>query len=89
MLYLGEGIGCRIIVFGIELSEIVDMEKEKARLEAELAKNAQEIDRIEKKLSNAGFVAKAPAAVVDGERAKLEKYKATREGLIAALSKIK
>ncbi len=73
----------------IPLSEIVDMEKEKARLEAELAKNKQEIERIEKKLANEGFVAKAPAAVVDGERAKLEKYRATEEGLIAALAKIK
>ncbi len=72
----------------IPLSEIVDMEKEKARLEAELKKNDGEIERIEKKLSNEGFVAKAPAAVVEGERAKLEKYKATREGILAALSKI-
>ncbi len=72
----------------IPLSEIVDMEKEKARLEAELKKNDGEIERIEKKLSNEGFVAKAPAAVVDGERAKLEKYKATREGILAALAKM-
>jgi len=72
----------------IPLSEIVDMEKEKARLEAELKKNDGEIERIEKKLANEGFVAKAPAAVVEGERAKLEKYRATREGILAALSKI-
>ena len=72
----------------IPLSEIVDMEKEKARLEAELKKNDGEIERIEKKLSNEGFVAKAPAAVVEGERAKLEKYKATREGILAALAKM-
>ncbi len=73
----------------IPLSEIVDMEKEKARLEAELKKNDGEIERIEKKLSNEGFVAKAPAAVVEGERAKLEKYRATREGILSALAKMK
>ena len=72
----------------IPLSEIVDMEKEKARLEAELKKNDGEIERIEKKLANEGFVAKAPAAVVEGERQKLEKYRATKEGILAALAKI-
>ena len=73
----------------IPLSEIVDMEKEKARLEGELKKNDAEIERIEKKLANEGFVVKAPAAVVEGERAKLEKYRATREGILAALAKIR
>ena len=73
----------------IPLSEIVDMEKEKARLEAELKKNDGEIERIEKKLANEGFVAKAPAAVVEGERQKLEKYRATRDGILEALAKIK
>jgi valyl-tRNA synthetase len=34
-----------------------------------------EIARAEKKLANEQFVAKAPAAVVDGERAKLERYR--------------
>ena len=48
-----------------------------------------EIDRIEKKLSNEGFVAKAPAAVVDGEKAKLAKYRENLEGVLSALSKLK
>ena len=48
-----------------------------------------EIERIEKKLSNEGFVAKAPAAVVDGEKAKLIKYRENLEGVVAALSKLK
>ena len=59
-----------------------------ARLNAELLKNDSEIERIEKKLSNEGFVAKAPAAVIDGEKAKLEKYKATKEALLEALAKL-
>ena len=47
-----------------------------------------EIERIEKKLSNEGFVAKAPAAVVDGEKAKLAKYRENLDGVIAALAKL-
>ena len=51
-------------------------------------KNEEEISRLEKKLSNQGFVAKAPAAVVEGERAKLAKYLATRASLTEALAKL-
>ena len=73
----------------LPLSDIIDTEKERARLEAEEKKLLGEIDRIEKKLSNEGFVAKAPAAVVDGEKAKLEKYRENLDGVRAALSKLK
>ena len=47
-----------------------------------------EIERLEKKLNNEGFTSRAPAAVVDAERAKLEKYKEKREGVIAAIAKL-
>ena len=73
----------------LPLSDIIDTEKERARLEAEEKKLLGEIDRIEKKLSNEGFVAKAPAAVVDGEKAKLEKYRENLDGVRTALAKLK
>ncbi len=73
----------------IPLAEVVDLEKEKARLLSEMKKNEAEIERLEKKLSNEGFVAKAPAQVIAGERAKLEKYLQTRAALTLALEKIK
>ena len=73
----------------LPLSDIVDTEKEIARLEAEQKKLTGEIERLEKKLSNEGFVAKAPAAVVDGERAKLAKYKENLEGVLSALAKMR
>ena len=72
----------------IPLAEVIDFEKEKARLTAEMKKNDGEIERIEKKLANEGFVAKAPAAVIDGERAKLKKYLEVRESLTVALAKL-
>ena len=58
----------------IPLAEIVDFEKEIARLEAEKKKLLSEIERIDKKLGNEGFVAKAPAAVIDAEKAKRVGY---------------
>ncbi|MBQ8331535.1 MAG: valine--tRNA ligase [Clostridia bacterium] len=73
----------------LPLSDIVDTEKEIARLEAEQKKLTGEIERLEKKLSNEGFVAKAPATVVEGERAKLAKYKENLAGVVAALAKMK
>ncbi len=73
----------------IPLAEVIDFEKERERLNAESKKNDEEILRLEKKLSNEGFVAKAPAAVVEAERAKLNKYLETRESLKAALAKLK
>ena len=72
----------------IPLAEVIDFEKEKARLSAEMKKNDGEIERLEKKLSNEGFIAKAPKAVVDIERQKLEKYLETRAQLTAALAKL-
>ena len=72
----------------IPMSDIVDFEKERARLTAELTKTDSEIERLTKKLSNEGFLAKAPAAVVEGEKNKLQKYRDTREALNEALKKL-
>ncbi len=73
----------------LPLSELIDTAKERARLESEQKRITGEISRLESKLANAGFVSKAPAAVVDGERAKLEKYRETLAGIVAALAKLK
>ena len=72
----------------LPLSDIIDLEKEKARLSAEQKKLEGEIARLSAKLSNEGFVAKAPVAVVEGERAKLEKYRENLAGVISALKKL-
>ncbi len=59
----------------IPMDELVDKEKERARLEKEKAACEKDFAMISGKLSNQGFLAKAPQAVVDGEKAKLEKIK--------------
>ena len=58
----------------IPMAEMVDLDKERERLNKEKETALAEIDRVNKKLSNASFVDKAPAAVVEGEKAKLAKY---------------
>ena len=73
----------------LPLSELIDTAKERARLEGEQKRVTSEIARLSGKLANAGFVSKAPAAVVEGERAKLEKYRETLSGIEAALAKLK
>ena len=73
----------------LPLADVIDFEKEIARLEGDKKKVLGEIERLEKKLSNAGFVAKAPAAVVDGEKAKLAKYMETLAGVEKALADLK
>lgn len=55
----------------LPLAGLIDMDKEKARLEKEMAKTEKEIARLSGKLSNEGFLAKAPAEVVEGEKVKL------------------
>lgn len=55
----------------IPMAGLIDVAAEMARIDKLLEKLAQEIARIEGKLSNEGFVAKAPAAVIDKERAKM------------------
>ncbi len=50
------------------LAELVDLEKEKARMEKELKKNSDELQKLNTKLANPGFVNKAPAHVVKAEQ---------------------
>jgi len=56
------------------LGDLIDIEKELARLDAEAARLENEIRRAEGKLNNPGFIAKAPEKVVQDERDKLATY---------------
>ncbi len=52
----------------IPMGELIDFEAERARLNKEKDKALKELDFIDKKLNNPGFVSKAPEAVVQGQR---------------------
>ena len=58
----------------LELAGLIDKEKETARIEKERAGLEKEIAKTSGKLKNEGFLAKAPAAVVEKEKAKLAEY---------------
>ena len=73
----------------IPLGELVDVNKEIERLTTELNTVEKEIQRASGKLANAGFLDKAPKALVDQERNKLDKYVEIREKLVIQIKDLK
>jgi len=72
----------------LPMSGIIDVDAEKARLDKEIKKLDPEIIKYEKKLSNQGFLAKAPAEVVAEQTERLEGLKADRAKLGEALARL-
>ena len=64
---------CTVGHLFVPLGELVDIEKEKERLQKELDRVISEIARSDGMLMNNNFIAKAPKKLVDAERAKKEK----------------
>ncbi|MBQ7519217.1 MAG: valine--tRNA ligase, partial [Clostridia bacterium] len=73
----------------IPLGDLVDFEKEIARLTKEKDNLGKEIARAEGKLNNPGFVSKAPAALVQQEREKLEANRKMLASLEARIEDLK
>ena len=71
------------------MGELVDIEKELARLGKELEATKAEISRGEGKLNNPGFVAKAPAQLVEAEKQKIEKNQALMQTIIQRIDELK
>lgn len=74
------------VVNGVEvyllLKDLIDVDKERARIDKEQVTIQKEIARLEGKLNNEGFLAKAPEAVVAKEKEKLNDYKEKEQALI-------
>lgn len=70
------------------MGELIDFDRERERIKAEIAKTDEEIARAEGKLANAGFVAKAPAALIEKEHEKLARYREQRKGLEESLKNL-
>ena len=101
---LGYGLSCEIVTkepaekctklicggvkIYLPMGQLVDSEKERDRLEKEIERLTFEVTRSEKMLSNAGFVAKAPACLVENEKTKFEKNKAQLEKMKGELAKL-
>ena len=73
----------------LPLEGLIDFEKEIARLEKELEKWNQEVALVQKKLSNKGFVEKAPEKVVEAERKKEVEYIEKRKMVEQRLKELK
>ncbi|MGM9988626.1 MAG: valine--tRNA ligase [Bacillaceae bacterium] len=73
----------------LPLAGLINVDEEIARLNKELDKLNGEVTRVQKKLSNQGFVAKAPAAVIEEERRKETDYIAKRDAVMARIEELK
>ncbi|WP_211326570.1 valine--tRNA ligase [Paenibacillus flagellatus] len=73
----------------LPLAGLIDISQEVARLEKEVQSLNAEVERVEKKLANEGFVAKAPAKVIEEEKAKMRDYAEKREKVLARLAELK
>jgi valyl-tRNA synthetase len=74
---------------GLQLSGLVDLAAERARLGKEMAKADADIARVDAKLGNANFVARAPEEVVEEEKEKREETQARKAKIAEALERLK
>ena len=74
--------GCDIF---IPLEGLIDLNVERARIEKEIARLTGSLEGVRKKLSNEGFVAKAPADVIERERTKMSDWEKSLEKLQSIL----
>ncbi|NBI05421.1 valine--tRNA ligase [Senegalia massiliensis] len=72
----------------LPLEELVDFDKEIERLEKEKSRLENEIKRVNGKLSNKGFVEKAPESIVNQEREKKQKYEGMLDKVVERLNNI-
>ncbi|MHA2858463.1 valine--tRNA ligase [Paenibacillus lautus] len=81
------------VVTGVEmylpLAGLIDIAQEITRLEKEIQHLNSEVERVEKKLNNPGFVSKAPEKVIEEERAKLADYSDKRSKVIARIEELR
>ncbi len=76
------------LTVALPLGDVIDVAEESARLQREIVKAQDEIERLEAKLSNENFVAKAPSDIVEAQREKKSEAQATKAKLQQALEKI-
>jgi valyl-tRNA synthetase len=76
-------------IAALPLAGVIDLAAERARLEKELAKAEADIARVDAKLGNANFVARAPEDVVEEEKEKREEAQARKAKIAEALERLK
>ncbi|HEY4921010.1 MAG TPA: class I tRNA ligase family protein, partial [Xanthobacteraceae bacterium] len=76
-------------VVALPLAGVIDFAAERARLEKEIAKAEADIKRVDAKLGNADFIARAPDEVVEGEREKREEAEMRKQKIVEALERLR
>ncbi|HET9943839.1 MAG TPA: valine--tRNA ligase, partial [Terriglobia bacterium] len=89
---LGNKLAAQAVAAGctleIPLEGLIDRDSEKSRLSRELEKVRRELDGLDRKLSNASFVERAPADVVEENRRRLKDYQDQAAKLTSALERL-
>ncbi len=81
-IVLGEATGY------LHVADVIDIGQEKARLAKEIARLVGEIEKVDRKLGNADFIAKAKPEVVEEQRDRREEWTAARAKLSEALERL-
>jgi valyl-tRNA synthetase len=76
-------------VAALPLKGVIDLGAEQARLTKELTKADADIKRVDAKLGNEAFMARAPEEIVEEEREKREEAEARRTKILEALDRLK
>ena len=88
----GTGGAVQLVVEGatvmLPLAGHIDVDRERARLRKEMDRMAGEAGKIERKLANADFIAKAPPEIVEDQRERLAEATAARAKLASALDRL-
>jgi len=74
--------------YALPVGDVIDLKAESARLQKEIKKLTDEIAKIDAKLGNANFVARAPEEVVEEQRERRQQAEQTRARLAAALKRL-
>jgi valyl-tRNA synthetase len=81
-IVMGEAIFC------LPLAGVIDLDAERERLDREVDKLGGEIEKIDKKLANAQFIEKAPAEIVEEQRARRAEYQDQKGRTEVALARL-
>ena len=85
VVFPGGGVG----IIYVDLAGLIDVEKEKTRIEKRLKELAAQIEQTEKKLSNPHFVAKVPPDVLKKTKARHQECRAEHEKLTGELRRLR
>jgi len=80
---------CGPVTIGLPIAELIDLDKERDRLQKEIKRLQGDIAKIDEKLGNAEFVSNAPPDIIEEQKSRKSDWSATLEKLAHALEQLK